>query len=47
MELRAGGAGAQRIATALNEDGGNPRTGRDWHPSTVADILRRLEGHAG
>ncbi|MEM8885177.1 MAG: recombinase family protein [Planctomycetota bacterium] len=43
--LRGDGFGARRIAGQLNEGGVvNPRTGRLWSPSTVASILRRLDG---
>jgi hypothetical protein len=29
------------IAAALNARGIRTRTGRDWHPATVANLLRR------
>jgi DNA invertase Pin-like site-specific DNA recombinase len=40
---RKQGKGARRIATALNREGPNPRTGNPWTPEGVAAILRRLD----
>jgi len=41
IELRDAGAGARRIATAL--EGPNPRNGNAWTANSVAAILRRLD----
>jgi len=43
LRLRRQGNGARRIASALNVQGPNPRSGNPWTPSGVASILRRLE----
>ena len=44
LELRAERLGARSIAKRFAAEGiGNPRTGKDWNPSTLASILRRLE----
>ncbi len=47
MALRDEGKGARTIAKRLAAAGVvNSRTGRDWTPSTVASILRRVEASA-
>ena len=47
MALRDEGKGARTIAKQLAAVGAlNSRTGRDWTPSTVASILRRIEASA-
>ena len=48
LELRAAGLGARRIARQLGEEGlDNPRTGRAWHASNVAHVLRTVERRGG
>ena len=41
--LSESGASAHTIAGALNADGLRTPTGKRWHPSSVADLLRRQE----
>lgn len=44
MALREAGAGARRIARALNDEGRpNPRTRDPWTHGTVQHVIRRLE----
>jgi len=43
VELDHAGDGARRIASALNADSSNPRSGKPWTPNSVAAILRRLD----
>jgi DNA invertase Pin-like site-specific DNA recombinase len=46
-ELRANGAGSpERLAAALNDGGFVTARGGRWHPSTVRNLLARLEGPA-
>jgi DNA invertase Pin-like site-specific DNA recombinase len=40
--LRAKGYGYDLVASQLNADGIMPRSGRQWHGSTINGILRRL-----
>lgn len=39
LNLRGRGLGARRIARAMNAESRNPRTGREWTPSTVQKLL--------